>query len=78
MLRRLDFYEKCCFGSCSVSISVNGSPTMEFGMQRGIKQGDPLAHFVVEHLSGFMLEVIGKRLSSVYRVGDGRVEIELL
>lgn len=33
---------------------------MEFVMQRGIKQGNRLARFVLEHLS-LLLEVIGKR-----------------
>lgn len=37
---------------------VNGSPTEEITIQRGLKQGDPLAPFlfllVVERLTGLM------------------------
>jgi len=29
-----------------MSILVNGSPTEEINIRRGLKQGDPLAHFL--------------------------------
>jgi len=35
----------CIFGG-SMSILVNGSPTVEIDIQRGLKQGDPLAPFL--------------------------------
>jgi len=45
----------CVFGG-SMSILVNGSPTEEINIQRGLKQGDPLALFlfllVAEGFSG--------------------------
>ncbi|KAJ9549144.1 hypothetical protein OSB04_021687 [Centaurea solstitialis] len=37
---------KNCLTSARISVLVNGSPTEEFSMQRGIRQGDPLAPFL--------------------------------
>ncbi|XP_019427208.1 PREDICTED: uncharacterized protein LOC109335529 [Lupinus angustifolius] len=37
---------KSCLQSNSVSILVNGSPTREFNMVRGLRQGDPIALFL--------------------------------
>jgi len=52
MMKRLGFGEKgvawmkaCVFGG-TMSIHVNGSPTEELNIQRGLKQGDPLAPFL--------------------------------
>lgn len=36
-----------CFSSNSISILVNGSPVGEFVAQKGLKQGDQLAPFLV-------------------------------
>jgi len=45
---------------------VNGSPTKEFVMHRGIQQGDPLAPFlftvVGEALCGMMREATNKKI----------------
>ncbi|GKD68588.1 cysteine-rich receptor-like protein kinase [Tanacetum coccineum] len=35
-----------CQKSASVSVLVNGSPTLEFKMERGVRQGDPLSQFL--------------------------------
>lgn len=35
-----------CISSASLSMLVNGSPTTEFLMGKGLHQGDPLSHFL--------------------------------
>jgi hypothetical protein len=35
-----------CVSSATVSVLVNGSPTNEFSMRRGLRQGDPLSPFM--------------------------------
>jgi hypothetical protein len=52
MLRRFGFCEvwigwiKACVFGGNLSVLVNGSPTREINIQRGLKQGDPLAPFL--------------------------------
>lgn len=62
MMRRMNFNERWviwiegCLRSARVSVLVNGSPSEEFGMGRGLRQGDSLAPFlfliVAEGLNG--------------------------
>ncbi|XP_019427226.1 PREDICTED: uncharacterized protein LOC109335545 [Lupinus angustifolius] len=64
MMERMGFcvkwmnWIKSCLQSNSVSILVNESPTSEFNIVRGLRQGDPIAPFlfliVVEGLAGIM------------------------
>ncbi|MCI21135.1 LINE-1 reverse transcriptase like, partial [Trifolium medium] len=52
MLRRVGFGEKwrawmkTCVCNGKLSVLVNGSPTEEVNISRGLKQGDPLAPFL--------------------------------
>lgn len=72
MLRRVGFEEKwvgwmkACVCGGSMSVLVNGSPTEEINIQRGLKQGDPLAPFlfllVAEGFSGLMRNAVALEL----------------
>lgn len=57
---------KGCLQSARVSVLVNGSPTQEFSMERGLCQGDPLSPFlfilVAEALNTMMNEAVSRRL----------------
>jgi len=52
MMRTLCFSDRWCrwIRACvfcgNLSVLVNGSPTEEINIQRGLKQGDPLAPFL--------------------------------
>lgn len=65
-----------------LSILVNGSPTDEIKIQRGLKQGDPLAPFlflmVAEGLSGLVRSAVSRGVFKVFRVGDGAEEVSIL
>nr|KYP51174.1 LINE-1 reverse transcriptase isogeny [Cajanus cajan] len=88
MLRRLGFCDtwvkwiKGCMTSASVSVLVNGSPTSEFGMERGLGQGDPLAPFlftvVAEGLSGLMRQATQNNMFASFKLGKNNVDINLL
>ena len=70
-----------CLTSASVSILVNGSPTNEFTLQRGLRQGDPLApllfNLVVEGLTGLMREAVDKKLFN-FLVGKNKEPVSIL
>jgi hypothetical protein len=57
----------------NLSVLVNGSPTNEINIQRGLKQGDPLASFlfllVVEGFAGLMQSAVEKNLFKGFSVG---------
>lgn len=89
MLRRMNFGEKWikwvkgCLESSYVSVLVNGSPTNEFKMEKGVRQGDPLAPFlflvVAEGLNGLLREAVLKEKFKPCKVGRGLgVEVGLL
>ncbi|KAJ9559863.1 hypothetical protein OSB04_005023 [Centaurea solstitialis] len=53
-----------CLRTSSVSVLINGSPTKEFVMEKGLRQGDPMAPFlfliVAENLNLLMEEAVDK------------------
>ncbi|GAU10246.1 hypothetical protein TSUD_418780 [Trifolium subterraneum] len=85
MLRRCGFCDKwvdwirVCVFAGNLSVLVNGSPTSEINIQRGLKQGDPLAPFlfllVVEGLSGVMRRAVDMNLFKGFSMGRNHVVI---
>jgi len=63
---------KVCACGGNMFILVNGSPTEEINIQRGLKQGDPLASFpfllVAEGFSGLMSNAVARNLFQGFEV----------
>jgi hypothetical protein len=88
MLGRFDFCSKwkdwirACVFVGNMSILINGSPSEEINIQRGLKQGDPLAPFlfllVAEGLGGLMKRAVDLGSFQGFRVGSGDVSISHL
>jgi len=61
-----------CLSSPSVSVLVNGSPTEEFNLERGLRQGDPLSLFLfliaAERLHVMMNSIVEQGLFAPYQV----------
>ncbi|XP_019432205.1 PREDICTED: uncharacterized protein LOC109339246 [Lupinus angustifolius] len=74
--------KKSCLQSSSVSVLVNGSPTSEFPMAHGLRQGDHIAHFlfliVAEGIGGIMRLAVSRNLFSGYLVGTEGVVVSHL
>jgi hypothetical protein len=80
MMRRMGFAEgwrrwiRACVFHSSMSVLVNGSPTNEFHVGKGLRQGDPLSPFlfliVTEGLSGLMHKAVENNLFHGYKVSD--------
>ncbi|GKV43294.1 hypothetical protein SLEP1_g50605 [Rubroshorea leprosula] len=71
-----------CLRSSSVSVIVNGSPTRQFMVTKGIRQGDPLSPFlfliVAERLNGMVTAAVEKKLYKGVMVGSGEVMVSHL
>ncbi|GKE76346.1 reverse transcriptase domain, reverse transcriptase zinc-binding domain protein [Tanacetum coccineum] len=68
---------RACLEMATSSILVNGTPTKEFILQRGIRQGDPLSPFlfllVAEGLNIMMQEVLNRGLFEGIKIGSDEV-----
>lgn len=66
---------RACLSSATTSVLVNGSPTKEICLSRGIRQGDPLSPFlfliVAEGLNVVMKEVRESGSFKGVKLGDG-------
>lgn len=64
---------KACVFAGNLAVLMNGSPTQEIGVQMGLKQEYPLAHFifilVVQGLSGLVVRTKELDLYSGFKVG---------
>ncbi|XP_024632642.1 uncharacterized protein [Medicago truncatula] len=74
---------KECVTTATASVLVNGSPTDEFPLDRGLRQGDPLSPFLfllaAEGLHVMMKAMIDANLFRGYRVGyDNEVVVSHL
>jgi hypothetical protein len=88
MLGRFGFSDKwrawirACVYAGSMSVLVNGSPTAEINIQRGLKQGDPLAPFlfllVAEGLGGLMKKAVETNRFRGFKVGSNGVIVSHL
>ena len=64
---------KECVSAATASVLVNGSPTYEFSLERGLRQGDPLSSFlfllVAEGLNIMMSAMVNANLFEGFVVG---------
>ncbi|XP_058764714.1 uncharacterized protein LOC131638187 [Vicia villosa] len=84
VMEKMGFHEKWrswifeCLRTASVSVLVNGSPTKEFNMGRGLRQGDPLSPFlfliVAEGFSQLMKKAVdsGRFIGYKFEAGEKR------
>ncbi|GJS89195.1 RNA-directed DNA polymerase, eukaryota [Tanacetum coccineum] len=68
--------------SARASILINGSPTVEFRLQRGLRQGDPLSHFLfiiaMEGLHVAMEDAIASNFFQGLKIGNDELSISHL
>ncbi|GJR24032.1 putative RNA-directed DNA polymerase [Tanacetum coccineum] len=71
-----------CLSSASISVLINGSPSSEFKMERGLRQGDPLSPLlfllVAEALQMTVLEACGKGVYNGVSLGSSGTNVSLL
>ncbi|GJX30644.1 putative RNA-directed DNA polymerase [Tanacetum coccineum] len=71
-----------CLNSAFASVLVNGSPTKEFKIERGLRQGDPLSPFLfilaVEALNVALLEATNNNVFHGIKVGTDKIHISHL
>ncbi|XP_057770629.1 uncharacterized mitochondrial protein AtMg01250-like [Salvia miltiorrhiza] len=88
MLERLNFHPtwrnwiKGCLSSASANVLVNGSPSGEFYLEKGLRQGDPLPPFlfliVAEGLQSLTDRAVTRKLIHPVEIGREKVKISHL
>lgn len=73
---------KACVSSASASVLVNGSPSAEFKLEKGLRQGDPLSPFlylvVAEGLNLLIKRAINRGLLEAVEIGSEKIPISHL
>ncbi|XP_071718980.1 uncharacterized mitochondrial protein AtMg01250-like [Rutidosis leptorrhynchoides] len=73
---------RTCLRMASISVLDNGSPTKEFKMERGVRQGNPLSPFLfiiaVEGLNWLTKSAVAKNLFSGVEIEDAKIPISHL
>lgn len=68
-----------CVTLAKIAVLLNGNPTDEFGLGRGLRQDDPLSPFlfliVAERLSVMMKQPVEKGMFKGYKIGETCLEI---
>jgi hypothetical protein len=76
----LKWIRACIFNS-SMSVLVNGSPTEDFKVGRGLRQGDPLSPFLfliaAEGLAGLMRQAVSLGKFKGYQVSNN-IQFQML
>ncbi|GJW90006.1 RNA-directed DNA polymerase, eukaryota, reverse transcriptase zinc-binding domain protein [Tanacetum coccineum] len=76
------FIAGLCPSSLRASILINGSPTSEFSINRGLRQGDPLSPFVfilvMEGLHNAFAKAVGNGLISDININNSTINISHL
>ncbi|XP_071694260.1 uncharacterized protein [Rutidosis leptorrhynchoides] len=71
-----------CLESASISVLVNGSPTREFKLKRGVRQGDPLSPFLfilaAEGLNLITKSAVCNNMFRGVEIGTDKIQISHL
>ncbi|KAL8480022.1 hypothetical protein ACS0TY_026816 [Phlomoides rotata] len=88
MMRGLNFNENWrkwimeCVKTASTNVLINGSPCGEFKMKRGLRQGDPISHFlyliIAEGLNLLIRKATEEGLLKVTEIGTQGIHISHL
>jgi hypothetical protein len=80
--RKWRAWMRACVCGGNMSVLVNGSPTEEISIKRGLKQGDPLAPLlfllVAEGLGAIMRKAVAVERFKPFLVGRGQLPISIL
>ncbi|KAK3219400.1 hypothetical protein Dsin_013370 [Dipteronia sinensis] len=78
-LKKWRLWVRSCISSPVISILVNGSPTRQFGLKKGLRQRDPLSPFLfnvaVEDLSAVFRKAIDMDMLGGIVFGEATVQV---